>query len=497
MQIQSNQILYAAAVGVSIGKNFILAADSYKTTHAKMLPKGTEAFFSYIEARKEDDFTIFAGLQPYLIKFLTVKLTQNDLDEAKIFLDKHIGPGVMQQNYADWEYLIKEYDGQIPVRIRAVKEGTLVPTRNVLCTVECNDGRLAFLASYIETCLQRAIWYPTTVATASFKAKDIIRRMYALTGADTGGLDFALHDFGGRGVTCEEQGQIGASAHLFSFKGTDTMSGVLAANTYYFDEMSAFSVYASEHSIACSYGPEDGEKEYLNVMIDQLAPGVIVSVVADAYDVFKFTEMVTTPEYLRKIIASGGKIVIRPDSGEPVKVLEQIYSILKKNLMSKAVVAEFGNLITFNAKHYMQLPSFLGVLQGDGIDNEMIQRILDMLFRNCWAANNIVFGSGGALLQKHNRDTYKFAQKGSAIKINGVWKEIFKNPITDPGKTSKKGRLTLIKNDKTNEYQTVNFTDSWVCPTGFTEMLEEVYAKGEIKRLQSLTEIRTLVESQV
>lgn len=494
MQVSNKAITKAIVSGTPIGRNFILAADSYKTTHARMLPEGAQGYFSYIEARKAKDFTIFAGLQPFLIKFLTIQITHSDIDFAEEFLSKHISPKVMRDMRRDWEYIVEKYNGFLPVKIKAVKEGMKVPTKNVLCTIECLDHRVLWLASYIETTLQRAIWYPTTVATSSFKIKQILKKAYIKTNANFESLDFSMHDFGGRGVTCEEQAQIGTSAHLFSFKGTDTMSGVRAANTYYFDDMAGFSVYASEHSIASSYGPGDGERKYFEKMLEISEPGGIISVVSDTYNVYNFVNMVTT-DYLDAIIEKGCKVVLRPDSGDPVEVLSKIYDIIQRNLGNSVIAARHSELLTYTSSGYRQLPAFLGVLQGDGIDANEIQRILDMLISKGWAANSIVFGSGGALLQKHNRDTYKFAQKGSAIKIDGVWKDIFKDPITDSGKASKKGRLDLVRSKVTGEIISVKLQKYY--DEEFESILEVVYNCGSILRLQSLAEIRSLINEQL
>lgn len=489
MSTLTQKALKIRSAALSIGANFILNADSYKTSHPGMIRSDATGYSSYIEARKVDDYTIFAGLQPYVIRYLLIEITEDDIKQAKAFVDAHIGPGVF--NESDWNYILNEYGGKIPVTIRAVKEGLKIPTRNILCDIECYDSRLVWLASYMETSLQRAIWYMSTVATNSHKAKDILKRMLHMTSDKSEAINFMLHDFGGRGTTCEEQAQLGGAAHLFNFMGSDTMSGILAANAYYMSEMSAFSVRASEHSIQCAYADDivNGEAEYFEMMLAQGVPGSIVSIVADGRDVYRFTEMVVT-KYVDQIIKSGVKIVLRPDSGDPLEVLPKIYDIIEKALTDKDVVAKYGTLIALNSKHYKTLPVWLGVLQGDGVDNEAMQHILSKLARRGWSSDVIVFGSGGALLQKMNRDTYKFAQKGSAIRIGDDWEDIFKNPITDPGKLSKKGRMNLLYNESTGEYKTVKRDDR--IPGDRVNALEVVYENGEIFRLQTLDEIREL-----
>ena len=462
--------------------NPILSTDSYKLSHAFSYPKNIGGMFSYIEARTNGKHTIVPfGLQMWMKKFLTQRVTRQHIDEAELFASIHGEPF----NARAWEKIVEVYDGYLPVTIRAVPEGTPVKSGNALVTIECTDPDLFWLSSYLETSLQRGFWYPTTIASMDYEVKTFLKNAYEHTGADMNLLPFALHDFGGRGVTCAEQAEVGGAAHLVNFMGSDTIEGVRAANYYYGTKegMAAYSVPATEHSVQCSFSLDDdtgsGDIEYLRHQIKTLAkPGGIVSIVIDGYDVYRAAEMLCT-QLNEDIIASKAKVVFRPDSGDMMEVVPRI---LRMQEMA------FGS--TVNSKGFKKINT-VGIIQGDGVDHLAIKCLLGNLQAMGYAADNIVFGSGGALLQKVNRDTFKFAQKASAVLRTDVspvqWVGIAKNPVTDPGKRSKKGRVTLVRSKMTGEVMTVD-RDS-VGPD-FEDMMVTVYRDGKILVNDTLTQIR-------
>lgn len=226
--------------------NPILAADSYKLSHYPVYPSNVTGMFSYIEPRASASITVVPfGLQMWVKKMLANPITKMDIDEAEAFAAAHGEPF----NRKGWEIVVDRYNGFMPLTIRAVPEGTPVPSLNAIVTVECTDPDLFWLTSYIETSLLRAIWYPTTIATNDARTYQMIKRFVETTADDLSGLPFMLHDFGGRDVTCGEQAEIGGAAHLVHFMGSDTIEGIRAANFYYNTPMAAFSVPAMEHSV--------------------------------------------------------------------------------------------------------------------------------------------------------------------------------------------------------------------------------------------------------
>lgn len=456
--------------------NPILAVDSYKLSHAQAYPANISGMFSYIEARTNGRHMIVPfGLQMFLRKYFSSPITAADIDEAEAFAKLHGEPFDREP----WEYMLEMYQGYFPVVIKAVPEGTPVPSGNVIVSVECTDPKLFWLSSYLETVIQRAVWYPTTIASMDYDIKKEIAHFYRISGADMGLLPFALHDFGGRGVTSSEQAEIGGAAHLVNFMGSDTIEGIRAANYYYDSEMAAFSVPATEHSIECSFGSSEQEEyEYLkHVLTTYAKPSAIVSIVIDGYDVYRAAKMLCT-EFKDLIIASGAKVVFRPDSGDMMEVVPRILEMQ---------ASAFGYDI--NSRGYKKIRN-VGIIQGDGVDHMSIKSLLGKVLALGYSADNVVFGSGGALLQKVNRDTFKFAQKASAVLVDGLWVGISKKPITDPGKSSKSGRLTLLRSKITGEYMTAN-PDNGVDYAEFEDTMQTVFYKGHLRNTTTLEEIRS------
>jgi len=450
--------------------NRLIQTDSYKTSHYLQYPAKAEVVNSYVESRGGKwDRALFFGLQMYIKKHLLKPITQEEIDEAEVFCQAHGVPF----NREGWQYILNEHDGFFPVVIEAVPEGTVVENSNVLVQIYNTDENVPWLTSFLETALLRAIWYPTTVATNSYMTKQVIlKHLQATSDAPEDEISFKLHDFGGRGVSSGESAEIGGAAHLVNFMGSDTMEGVYAANLYYNEPMAGFSIPASEHSTITSWG-QSHEKDAFNNMISQYGkPGSLVACVSDSYNIWNAIEM--WKELEDKIIESGCTLVVRPDSGDPVETPVEVV---------KKMIDVFGS--TTNKKGFKVLPDHVRVIQGDGVSCENIDAILTALADDGISASNIAFGQGGALLQQVDRDTLKFAMKCSAIKINGMWQDVFKDPITDSGKQSKRGCLALVHGD--DGFKTVKKHET---PLG-QNLLEVVFKNGKLIRSQTFSDIRS------
>jgi nicotinamide phosphoribosyltransferase len=458
-------------------RNPILNTDSYKPSHFLQTPDGTRNQFSYIESRGGlYDKTLFTGLQPLLLEYLTTPITQQDIEEADAFLSAHGEPF----NREGWQHILDNHGGLFPVSIKAVPEGLLIPTHNVLVTVEATDPKCAWCVSYIETMVLRAVWYMTTVATQSWSIKQVIKSALEQTG-DVAGLPFKLHDFGARGVSSFESAGLGGCAHLFNFMGSDTISGALFARKYYLtDAMPAFSIPAAEHSTITPFGQQGEVAAYRNMIKKFSKPGALYAVVSDSYNIFNACENIWGEELKAEVIEGGGMLVIRPDSGDPATVVLKCVQILD---------SKFGS--TVNAKGYKVL-NHVRVIQGDGINEASIREILGALISNGYSADNVAFGMGGALLQIVNRDTQKFAMKCSAIDVNGEWIDVFKDPVTDSGKRSKKGRIKLVRSLLDGSYWTVRENELIKAPT--EDVLVEVFRNGKILKTYTLEEVRANTE---
>ena len=461
---------------MKLAKNLILNTDSYKVSMFKQYPAGTTGVYSYIESRGgRYDRTVFFGLQAFIKEYLLDPITQADIEIADEILTAHGEPF----NRAGWQYILDKHNGYLPVVIRGVPEGTVVPVKNVLATIENTDPECFWLTTWLETALLRAVWYGTTVATQSKFIKNTILEYLEKSGDPTT-IGFKLHDFGARGVSSLESAGIGAAAHLVNFMGTDTISGLLYAREFYNSPMAGFSIPAAEHSTITSWGRAGEADAYRNMVRQFGQPGAIFAVVSDSYDIYEACRMWGT-ELKDEVVNSGATVVIRPDSGDPVEVLPKMIAILAEG---------FG--YTTNDKGYKVLNN-VRMIWGDGINQLSIRSILSVLVDMLgWSADNIAFGMGGALLQQLDRDTQRFAMKCSSAEINGEWVDVQKDPITDSGKKSKAGRVTLWTNSGGE------FASSVTAPTGWTDKgtgswtdaLVPVYWNGNLHKDYTFDEVR-------
>jgi nicotinamide phosphoribosyltransferase len=438
-------------------------------------PAGTTGVYSYIESRGgRYDRTVFFGLQAFIKEYLLQPITQADIEIAEEILTAHGEPF----NRQGWQYILDKHGGFLPVVIRAVPEGTVVPVKNVLATIENTDPECFWLTTWLETALLRAIWYPTTVATQSWHIRQLILNYLEKTG-DPSLIDFKLHDFGARGVSSLESAGIGGAAHLVNFMGTDTISGVLFAREYYNAGIAGFSIPAAEHSTITSWGRDGEVKAYENMVKQFGKPGSILAVVSDSYDIFNAASKLWGEDLRQLVIDSGATVVIRPDSGDPVEVNSRLVEILGE---------KFG--YTVNSKGYKVL-NHVRIIQGDGINYQSIVDILTALTELGYSADNIAFGMGGALLQQVDRDTQKFAMKASSVCINGQWISIAKDPVTDPGKKSKAGRVTLWKSGS-ELVSSVEQPHGWHDHSvgEFQEVLETVFENGVLVKEINFDQVR-------
>jgi nicotinamide phosphoribosyltransferase len=455
--------------------NRIIDTDSYKASHWLQYPPKTTLVHSYLESRGTDrdwEKTVFFGLQYILKRYFLEKFTLEMVEEANDTITAHGLPF----NYEGWKNVIKKHNGKMPFRVRAVPEGSVVPLKNALMTVENTDPEFYWLTSWFETQLMR-IWYPVTVATQSYYIKQNFYKVLQETADDPDAeIDFKVHDFGARGVSSKETAAIGGAAHLVNFLGTDTLASLILHRDFYHAEMAGFSIPAAEHSTMTAWGRENEILAYRNMLQNFAKPGAILAVVSDSWNIYEACEKIWGEQLRQEVIDSEATVVIRPDSGDPEEVVSRITHILAE---------KFGT--TTNTKGYRVLKN-VRVIQGDGVNEQSIGEILLRLKNEGFSASNIAFGIGGSLLQKVNRDTLKFAYKTSAIVVNGELRDVYKQPITDAGKNSKKGRLDLVR-DEAGNYQTVRLPDVETRKAKDSQ-LRTVYENGELLVDDNLEEIR-------
>ncbi|TKS70566.1 Nicotinamide phosphoribosyltransferase [Collichthys lucidus] len=415
-------------------------------THYKQYPPNVSKIYSYFECRHKKgsqlNEVVFFGLQYLLKKYLAGPvITEEKIQEAKLFYQMHFKQAVFDEE--GWRKVLEKHDGRLPIRIKAVPEGRIIPRGNVLFTVENTDPNFYWLTNYIETMLVQ-MWYPITVATISREFKKILAKHMKATSGSLEGLDLKLHDFGYRGVSSQEH-----------YK-TESITPLLSCSTI------------------ISWG-RSREKEAFERVLDQFSSGP-VSVVSDSYDIFNACKHIWGDKLKERVMerSQDSCLVIRPDSGDPAETLIEVLKILEEC---------FG--CSLNSVGYKVLPSYLRIIQGDGIDLNSVEEILEKLSDEGWSAENIFFGCGSALLQKLNRDTLSCAFKCSYVETNGKGMDVYKQPVTDLSKMSKRGQLSLRRNSD-------GFLETIERGAGKPEedLLVTVFENGMVVKDYSLEEIR-------
>lgn len=455
--------------------NIILKTDAYKLTHHLQYPEGTSKIYSYMESRGGPGPTVMFGLQGLVKQHLVGEVVTKDMiDEAEAFANSLFATPVYF-NRKGWTEIVEKHGGHLPLEIRAVPEGSVIPVKNALMSVENTGGpNTAFLTNALESLLLQT-WYPITVASNSRLVYKTIEPFAVNAGEKVNA--FHLNNFGFRGVSSNESSGIGGAAHLVNFAGTDTLQGIVYANNYYNAGICGGSVLASEHSTTTSWG-EHNEVEAFRRFLT-INPKAPVSIVIDSYDTLRATRDLLGGELKNVILAREAPTVFRPDSGDPVQTTLLVLDILFK---------VFGGDPDQPADAaYKRLHPKVKVIWGDGIDLEDIYKIMMMLESYHYAPSNVIFGMGGGLLQKCNRDSYKFAFKCSSAVVNGVARDVYKQPKTQPDKASKKGRLALVL-DRWGNYHTVE--EGTEAP--YPNLLQPVFRDGELLREQTFEEIRNI-----
>lgn len=464
--------------------NFCLKADSYKYSHWLMMPPGTTRVFLYGESRGgPEPEMMLAGMQYILTEHLSGNVfNMLDAQEAdELLLEHFMGHQIF--NTAGWRSLYTRHQGRLPVIIRMIPEGKLVPTGTPLFTVEGTDDMFPWLPGFVEDILMH-YWYPSTVATQShYMGRDIFAALCATSDEADFNFPFRLHDFGLRGVSCMEQARIGGAAHLITFSGSDNIPALEYIRKFYNTKMVAgFSVPAGEHSIACMWGA-NREKMFVKHMLETFGqfPGVILSIIADTYNVFRMVKDIILTEFKDEVLNFNGLIVPRPDSGDPVDINLRLAEIIEQRVGC-----------TKNSKGKKKFPASLGLIQGDGIDRHTPKDFLEAMSDAGYAASNWVFGSGGGLLQKHNRDTYKNAIKASASQENGNWQSFRKMPITGSWKGSKEGfvMVTQEPDGTVTHSSTKNRQEYEAYVGGATDAMRTVFHNGQVVAPDSFETIR-------
>jgi nicotinamide phosphoribosyltransferase len=470
--------------------NPFLGTDCYKMGHMQQYAPGVNKVYSYLMARSSKTFdkAQFIGFQYYLKEYLSMRLKPEMAEE---FIENR--NAILGGNSDDINRKIRSLAnlGYFPLEIKAVEEGSILPVRNALMTITNTDPEFYWVVGFVESLLLK-VWYPITVATTSLFYRETVEKFFKETvSEDQYGLKtFMVHDFGYRGDTSEEGAALSGMCHLANFLGSDTVVARKFAQLYYrATEPVMLSVHASEHSVMCSFGRENEIAGFEN-MLTQYPTG-IVSIVSDTFNLWEV--LTTFAEKLKpQILARNGKVVFRPDSGNPEYIICGDPAAPAGSHASKGAIRlleeKFGSSV--NSKGYKVLHPSVGLIYGDGMYLERYKKVLQRMKDMGYAASNLVIGVGG-ILRNHSRDTLGFAQKATYVEVNGESKEIEKDPITDPGKRSHKGLLRLTWDNETGYV-----TEDQVSPDEEQMgLLQTVFKDGQITREFTLGEIRERVNT--
>ncbi|QDP60403.1 MAG: putative nicotinamide phosphoribosyltransferase [Prokaryotic dsDNA virus sp.] len=509
--------------------------DFYKVNHKFQYPEGTELVFSNFTPRsgkhfgRDVDGVVFVGLQKFILEHLIEEWNENffnvPLDNAVGYyrsrIETSLGPDAIDFSHIEELHNL----GYLPLRIRALPEGTIVPFKVPMFTVENTLPEFFWLTNYIETVMSAEIWKPSTVATIAREYRKILEKYAEETGAAKEMIPFSVHDFSMRGMSGRADAANSGVGHLLSFVGTDNIPAIDTCERYYgaepTEELIGTSIPASEHSVMCAGGKEDEFNTYKR-FITELYPNGLVGIVSDTWDLWKvLTEI--APALKDEIMKRDGKVVFRPDSGDPVDIIcglpEGSYrrtrdgvpypleawdgaafkggcEPLSENVIKGAIQIlweQFGG--TVNEKGYKELDSHVGLIYGDSITLERCKQICQRLKDKGFSSGNVVFGVGSYTYQMITRDTFGMAMKATYCEINGEGKEIFKDPVTDDGtKKSATGLLMVIK-DEEIQGNMLKLVDrvGWSDVNSESNELKVVFEDGDMKRLQTLSQIRERV----
>lgn len=486
--------------------NPMTLADGYKLDHRRQYPQGTEFVYSNWTPRSSRiegvNHVVFFGLQYFLDKYLANefdKFFEETEDEVVRAYTRRVNGYLGPNEIGDEHIRALHRLGYLPLEFKALPEGTSVPLRVPMLTVENTLPEFFWVVNYIESLMSCVLWMPMTSATVAKRMRGLLDEWAVKTGSPKDFVDWQGHDFSFRGMAGVEAAVLSGMGHLTQFTGTDTIPAIDAVEEYYDIDTDGYlvggSVAATEHSVMCAGGKDD-ERETYNRLLD-LYPTGILSVVSDTWDLWKvLTE--TIPSLHDKIMGRDGKLVIRPDSGDPADILcgmntkggQHFETIGWPEPQSKGVVEllwdEFGGTITETG--HKLLDSHIGVIYGDAINYERAQEILSRLDAKGFASANVVFGMGSYGYQYQTRDTFGFAMKATNVIINGVETPIFKSPVTDDGvKKSLTGRIAVLPNLETGELYAVENASAWALQKS---LLTTVWKDGKFVQRLGFEEVR-------
>ncbi|QKV30749.1 nicotinamide phosphoribosyltransferase [Staphylococcus phage ESa1] len=486
--------------------NPTLMCDFYKLSHREQYPEGTEIVYSTLVPRSNkyyehsDNIVVF-GIQSLVKKYFIDMFNKEFFNRPKeevINEYKRTVKFTLGQENPDAKHLEQLHDlGYLPIDVRALKEGTVVHPNTPVMTIENTHSDFFWLTNYLETITSTQTWQAMTSATLAYDMRKMLDKYAMETVGNIEAVDFQGHDFSMRGMSSLETAQLSSAGHAISFKGSDTVPVVDFLESYYNadveKEMVVASIPATEHSVMCANGNYETMDEYETYkrMLTEIYPTGIFSIVSDTWD-FWGNMTKTLPRLKDIIMERDGKVVIRPDSGDPVKIIcgdPDADTEYERKGAVEVLWDTFGG--TETEKGYKVLDGHVGLIYGDSINYERAQQICEGLKEKGFASINVVLGVGSFSYQFNTRDTHGFAIKATYAKIKNEEKLIYKNPKTDSGKRSHKGRVAVYKDGSWEDNLTLH---QWLNKQNVNQ-LERVFEDGKLYRDQSLSEIREIIKN--
>jgi nicotinamide phosphoribosyltransferase len=481
--------------------NPFLLTDYYKVGHVFQYPDKTELVYSNLTPRKSRingvDEMVFFGLQYFIKEYLINYFNENFFQQSKEKVMKEYKRRIVTSlgtHLPSYEHISALHDlGYLPIEIKALPEGSKVPMRVPCLTIVNTKAEFYWLTNFLETLLSAVIWQPCTSATIAYTYRKLLNKYAVETGMPMEFVQWQGHDFSFRGMSSLETAVLSGMGHLLSFTGTDTIPAIDALEQYYNAnadvELIGGSVAATEHSVMCS-GSKDGEVETFRRLITEVYPSGTVSIVSDTWDLWKVcTEYL--PALKETVLNRNGKVVIRPDSGDPEKIIcgdtEGETEVVRKGVV-ELLWDVFGGTIT--EKGFKLLDAHIGAIYGDSINIDRATRICEGLKAKGFATQ-VVFGIGSYTYQYNTRDTFGTAMKATYVVIDGEGQEIYKDPVTDDGtKRSATGLLNVKKeNGRFVLYDKVTWEQER------DSELKTVFKDGKLMKEFSLKEIRALLSA--
>ena len=482
--------------------NPLLLTDGYKVDHRRQYPDGTTLVYSNWTPRKSRiegvEEVVFFGLQYFIKKYIIEDFDQHFFKQPKEEVVKKYSRRInnyLGENQVGTKHIEDLHDlGYIPMVFKALPEGASVPIRVPMFTMYNTIPEFFWLTNYFETLLSAVIWLPCNSATIAKQYRKVLDKYAEETSSVPEFVDWQGHDFSMRGMGGIEAAITSAAGHLLSFKGSDTIPAIDFFEEYYNAdsdaELIAGSVAATEHSVMCM-GTTEGEYETFKRLICEVYPKGIVSIVSDTWDLWKvLTDYL--PRLKNEIVAREGKVVVRPDSGDPVDII--CGNPNGKTEQEKKGVIEllwdvFGGSV--NDKGFKELVPQIGAIYGDSITVTRAIAICERLKAKGFASTNVVLGIGSFTYQYNTRDTFGFAMKATYGEVNGEGRAIFKDPITDDG--TKKSAKGLMKIELVDGIYILKDQVSW--EEEKQGELKEIFRDGKLLSNQSLNDIRTRVSN--